>query len=85
MPLRELTMSPLARAHSSTSARSEAAAQLRMTGVLTGDPISSSGLAMKTTRPTGSHGSPGADSAINALSAYRPASSPLFMSVTPGP
>ena len=34
-----------------------------MRGVLVGEPISSSGLAMKTRRPTGSHSATGADAA----------------------
>ena len=46
-----------------------------------GEPISSSGLAMNVRR---SNGSPPSSPTI-ALSAYSPASSPDFMSVTPGP
>ena len=46
-----------------------------------GEPISSSGLATKTSR---SNGRPPRSATI-ALSAYSPASSPDFMSVTPGP
>ncbi len=52
-----------------------------MCGVEVGEPISSSGLAMKTSR---SNGIP-PRSVMIALSAYRPASRPDFMSVTPGP
>ena len=81
MPLRADTMSPLARAHSSTSATSLSAAISRMCGVEVGEPISSSGLATNTRR---SNGRP-PRSAMIALSAYSPASSPDFMSVTPGP
>jgi hypothetical protein len=54
MPLRELTMSPLARAHSSTKATSADSARRLMTGRLAGEPISSSGLATKTSRLKGS-------------------------------
>ena len=81
MPLRAETMSPFARAHSRTRATSASAAAARMCGVEVGEPISSSGLAMKTSR---SNGRPPRSATI-ALSAYRPASSPDFMSVTPGP
>ena len=55
VPLRALTMSPLARAHSSTKATSDSSAAARTSGVLLGEPISSSGLAMKTRRLKGSH------------------------------
>ena len=52
-----------------------------MCGVDAGEPISSSGLATNTRRASGS---PPRASRIAAI-AYRPASRPLFMSVTPGP
>ena len=81
MPLRADTMSPFARAHSSTSATSISGAISTMCGVEVGEPISSSGLAMNTRR---SNGRP-PRSAMIALSAYSPASRPDFMSVTPGP
>ena len=79
IPFRALTMSPLARAHSSTSATSCVRRRAsRMTGVLNGEPISSSGLATKVT--------PGrAPASCSAATAWSPASSPAFMSVTPGP
>ncbi len=80
MPLRELTMSPLARAPSRTSATSTVAACAWMTGVLTGEPISSSGLATNTMRPNGS-----GPNARSTRSAYNPARRPPFMSETPGP
>ena len=51
-----------------------------MSGVDVGEPISSSGFAMKTTLPRAS----GAR-ARTAASACSPARSPAFMSVTPGP
>ncbi len=92
MPLRELTMSPLARAHSRTRARSLTAAASRMIAELSGEPISSSGLATKTSRAKGSQAVASAASSTptpasprSAARAYSPASSPLFMSVTPGP
>ena len=81
MPLRDETMSPFARAHSRTSATSLSAAKAEICGVEVGEPISSSGLATKTSR---SKGRPPRSTMI-ALSAYSPASSPDFMSVTPGP
>ena len=81
MPLRELTMSPLARAHSNTNAASTPPASSRMIGVEVGEPISSSGLATNHSRSNGS--SPAAR--VSAESAYRPVSRPPFMSVTPGP
>ena len=81
--MRADTMSPFARAHSSTK-RDVAcsAACSTMCGVEDGEPISSSGLAMNTSR---SNGMPAAARPTIALSAYRPASRPDFMSVTPGP
>ena len=81
MPLRELTMSPLARASSRTKAKSLDFACSLMTGLLTGEPISSSGLATNTSRPKGN--APATDA--TAATACRPASNPAFMSATPGP
>jgi len=63
-----------------------------MWGVLVGEPISSSGLAMKTSRSKGDQtadstasSAPTPPSVRSAASACRPARSPPFMSVTPGP
>ncbi len=81
MPLRADTMSPLARAHSSTKQASTSGAAARMWAVELGDPISSSGLAMNVRRSKGTPPS----SPMSALIAYSPASRPDFMSVTPGP
>ncbi len=53
MPFRDETMSPLARAHSRTSAASTSAASARMCGVEVGEPISSSGLATNVSRSNG--------------------------------
>jgi hypothetical protein len=53
MPLRLDTMSPFARAHSSTRHTSDSVASSRITGVDVGDPISSSGLATNVTRENG--------------------------------
>ena len=53
----------------------------RMCALELGEPISSSGLAMNTSRSNGRPPMP----VRMALSAYRPASRPDFMSVTPGP
>ena len=82
-------MSPLARAPSITSATSTVTAWALMTGVLTGDPISSSGLATNTMRPNGSGPRPrqptGPTRTRRIRSAYKPASRPPFMSETPGP
>ena len=54
IPLRDDTMSPLARAHSRTRQTSASAATSRMCGVELGEPISSSGFAMKVSRSNGS-------------------------------
>ena len=54
----------------------------RMCGVDAGEPISSSGLATKTRRASGS---PPSTSRHRARCAYSPVSRPPFMSVTPGP
>ena len=81
IPLRADTMSPFARAHSRTKQASACSAAARMCGVDEVDPISSSGLAMNVRRSNGTPPS----SPTRALSAYRPASRPDFMSVTPGP
>ena len=75
-------MSPFIRAHSSTRQASASAASRRMCGVDTGDPISSSGFATNTSR---AKRQPARELAASAAIAWRPASSPLFMSVTPGP
>ena len=80
LPFREETMSPLARAHSSTRHASASDERRRMCGVEAGEPISSSGFATKTSRASGRP-----VVARRAAMAYRPASRPLFMSVTPGP
>ena len=72
-------MSPFARAHSRTSTASCSGASARMTGELNGEPISSSGLATNVTAADARR--PPASAAI----AWSPASSPPFMSVTPGP
>ena len=95
MPLRADTMSPLARAHSRTKQTSAASGQLADERVLEiGEPISSSGLATKTSRSNGQRGAAAARlpderrrtrPASQARIAYRPASRPPFMSVTPGP
>ncbi len=53
VPLRADTMSPLARAHSSTKQASASAASSRMCGLELGEPISSSGLATNTSRSNG--------------------------------
>ena len=79
-PFRDDTMSPFARAHSSTRHASTPGASARMCGVDTGEPISSSGLATNTSRASGRP-----PVSWSAAIAYSPASSPLFMSVTPGP
>ena len=54
MPLRALTMLPLARAASRMNATSTFSAALRITGVLDGEPISSSGLATNVNSANGS-------------------------------
>ena len=81
LPLRDETMSPFARAHSRTRQASASSASRRMCGVDTGEPISSSGLPTNTSRASGTPPRVSRSAAI----AYRPASSPAFMSVTPGP
>ena len=78
-------MSPLARAPSITSATSTVSVWALMTGVLTGDPISSSGFATNTMRPNGIAPEPPPPNARRMRSAYRPARRPPFMSETPGP
>ncbi len=57
------------------------AAASRMCTLELGEPTSSSGFAMKTSRSNGRP--PSSD--VMALRAYNPARSPDFMSVTPGP
>ena len=82
IPLRDETMSPFARAHSRTRQTSDSAAISRMWGVerrradllvRVGDERQPLERAAPPARAT------------SALSAYSPASSPDFMSVTPGP
>ena len=71
IPFRADTMSPFARAHSSTKQTSASRARSRITGPDAGEPISSSGFATNTTRSKGSIAPAGEDSA-SARRASRP-------------